>query len=802
MAKRKTLSESLEAWIDQYLNEILEDRETKHYDLTSNADRKALEKIFRYHATLYFKGMKELNIKLPKIFLPDNEKAFYRKRWNTVFQMIPDVREKYAEAFPNLSIEEAFITANSAFHAITYDAIIHIENLTLAAALWILDELQIQGNIQRILPILPEMDEIENIWLPEFFQDSCFDNHLILGVMHLIVHRNDDLIHDPDFKPYINDASLTRSEKKHEYITPDDPIVSCETNRQKFDYIISLLHPDVIERATKRFEEKQWEAFELYLACLDKYRTEELQLLDELNDSIQKLKKLHTKIMREKEDRERATQDLLKGNKPNILLNKQPSIEEILNLHPADAGIESMWDTRPSVEELKLNLYFDRITKNEDRRLEIQSIRRAISCFLGTPLTGDEPDSDSHADVVRELELLYQMEIKNPFELCFAFLYLLDSGSPMPWLVPLGMTVLSNVSQFLPWHKFPEYSDDPFYDDEEDLDEDDAYEDAEDADMEEEEDTEDSDEEKENSDSLPKHLFVPPDWIEEEAKLYERKYKYPIYNENTDEYEAKDSPLLNFPQFIYSKTQIAIPRSIFWYFNMSDLYEHAGFSADEAKMLEKYMTLSNAIFTKSILERRLDQHESPEKEKTEEVSAENVETTQADVDALKQENRRLKEEVKKSHDEKRSLLRETDALKSENESLMKQLAELRTMIRNTDTESGQEQPEHSPIITFPYTPRGRYVVFGGHASWARAVKPLLENVRFIDANAKPNVSLILHADTVWVQSNAIGHSNFYKIVDVVRTHGIKLEYFSYASAEKCAEQLALYDLEFAGNAIE
>lgn len=41
---------------------------------------------------------------------------------------------------------------------------------------------------------------------------------------------------------------------------------------------------------------------------------------------------------------------------------------------------------------------------------------------------------------------------------------------------------------------------------------------------------------------------------------------------------------------------------------------------------------------------------------------------------------------------------------------------------------------------------------------------------------------------------AISHSAYYKIMDTVRTHNIPVHYFSYASAEKCAEQLALFDV--------
>ena len=94
------------------------------------------------------------------------------------------------------------------------------------------------------------------------------------------------------------------------------------------------------------------------------------------------------------------------------------------------------------------------------------------------------------------------------------------------------------------------------------------------------------------------------------------------------------------------------------------------------------------------------------------------------------------------------------------------------------------------------------VVFGGHLSWLKAIRPLLPNVRFVEPSAQPNAGLIMNADVIWIQTNAMSHSDFYKIIDVVRKHNIELHYFTYASAEKCAEQFALNDMGETKNASE
>ena len=97
-------------------------------------------------------------------------------------------------------------------------------------------------------------------------------------------------------------------------------------------------------------------------------------------------------------------------------------------------------------------------------------------------------------------------------------------------------------------------------------------------------------------------------------------------------------------------------------------------------------------------------------------------------------------------------------------------------------------------MTFPYTAQKRAVVFGGHSTWLKAIRPLLPNVRFVEPSAQPNTGLIMNADVIWIQTNAMSHSDFYKIIDVVRKHKIEIRYFKYASAEKCAEQFALDDM--------
>lgn len=67
---------------------------------------------------------------------------------------------------------------------------------------------------------------------------------------------------------------------------------------------------------------------------------------------------------------------------------------------------------------------------------------------------------------------------------------------------------------------------------------------------------------------------------------------------------------------------------------------------------------------------------------------------------------------------------------------------------------------------YPYTIRKSTVVFGGHETWVKALKPPLKgDIKFIAREMKIDVSLVRYADVIWLQSNAIPHRSYYSIVN-------------------------------------
>lgn len=102
-------------------------------------------------------------------------------------------------------------------------------------------------------------------------------------------------------------------------------------------------------------------------------------------------------------------------------------------------------------------------------------------------------------------------------------------------------------------------------------------------------------------------------------------------------------------------------------------------------------------------------------------------------------------------------------------------------------------------ISFPYKVSSKVLVVGGHESWYREFKQLVDGkINYIPRN-KPGYrsASVNKYDFVVVQVNALSHANFYKLQGICKSKGIPMEYFSQSSAKKCVCELAEFDHSYA-----
>ena len=153
-------------------------------------------------------------------------------------------------------------------------------------------------------------------------------------------------------------------------------------------------------------------------------------------------------------------------------------------------------------------------------------------------------------------------------------------------------------------------------------------------------------------------------------------------------------------------------------------------------------------------------------------------------DEVKGLKRALSELSKQAAQERSKYEKELSVLRREH----RELADLRELVFNQ--ENSDEVPEEVSAeeeIAFPYETKLRTVVFGGHETFLKQIRPKFTNVRFVDAGQYAfSPDIVRNADIVWIQNNRISHSQYYRIINTARQYGIQVRYFPYASADKCA----------------
>ncbi len=178
------------------------------------------------------------------------------------------------------------------------------------------------------------------------------------------------------------------------------------------------------------------------------------------------------------------------------------------------------------------------------------------------------------------------------------------------------------------------------------------------------------------------------------------------------------------------------------------------------------------------------------------------ENLQGDADELKQVQEELKKAKKQIKNLQSALSEEkrtadSDRAKYERDLKVlrmehRELSDLRELLFNQENEI-RETPTKG--YTYPYETRKRTVVFGGHDTFLKAIRPMLPTVKFVDSSMLSfDPGIVRNSEVVWVQNNCMSHPQYWSVVRNCKRFGVQLRYFGFASAEKCAEQLVTEDL--------
>lgn len=626
----------------------------------------------------------------------------------------------------------------------------------LGAAIWMLDVIRDRGNIQAVAELLPDHVDPTEAGMPDVW-DLCHSEEMLLGMLYIMQNRNADCM---GLKPEKNNGS-PKNRYYFDSYTVENLHKQDVPSRIRFEKILSHIPQANIDRAVELYMEKYWDVVDRYYKSRVVYAQEEADIrvgIDRYNAHVDSaaIEVAQATYARNPMDvlNMPTVPDLVKQYQKLPITLPQGQMSSPLT---TASQYQNILKTAKRLQDEKedLDARWDEIG---DR---ISELWCDASCFLFKPR---EWIVEQYGEAIADI--WEGFEIEDPYALCFAFLYLVDRGSDYPWLYNPGVTLFSMTMDTLPWTRTAYKGDAEGVWDHFDPDTMDFVPGP-------------------LQPELPKRIKVP------ELENWNR-LQYLDQYEDEQGYQEK----VSLAQVMYEMTGCVMTRNLQRYYPaLADL---DAYGITGKKALHPLIYCMSLLGESKNRSRKLPRMEWDLEKHTEDLQeteqTESVEELKAKIAALQSENSRLKQTVYEADRELREVKKNHIAQEQKAELDRQELADLRELVFHLQEDVYDGESEDT-AIAFPYHNFQRIVVFGGHDSWAREIKPRLPDVRFIDKDMVPNSDLIRRADIVWIQANAISHAFYYKILDETRKHSIPVRYFSYASALKCAEQLAEQDMK-------
>lgn len=607
-------------------------------------------------------------------------------------------------------------------------------NYSLAAAIWMLDAIRANHKMDEALALLPKDDEkLASIELPSCVS-PCYSEAVIRSMVFVILHRNEDCIgianpEKPPLKYPVTD-SYTVAGKQHQNVP----------SRNVFDAIISLLPEDKVDNAVDMFAIQAKGAISRYFCCRSKWVKEEKKYLDEIHRLDDEL----NKVSDEADAFSKRTRSMVKAKAIPLSENNMPGVgtkaEMTIGLHSiAERGeaivakLEAMQAKLHKLNELERNFAYD-----------------SAECAYWT----EDTWAKKYPAAVAKRAVKF--EVMDPYAICFAFYYMLDNGDNLPWLYYPSCVLLSYAAAQLPWcgGTVKQCLDATGRSA--------AYIDA-------------------NTSKL--HLM--------EDNLTRDSSVVPIcwntmslvQKEGAD---AKTPVRMSPATAVYTYTDgVIVPRNTASVDPIEEVLTNLGVSAPEGRAV--YATYISLL---SNLKDRID-FSNDTKDESDTLRAK-CDAYEVEIAKLKSKDEKSKQALYRAEKTIGELTAAIEKASAEHEKEKQELNDLRELVFALTNDMDTSTREDTKMrIEFPYHTAKKHIVFGGHPSWLKAIRPMVPDVKFVDG--VPSTEQIKGAEIVWLQTNYLSHKAFYKIIDIVRSKNIPLRYFTSASAVKCAEQVVNAD---------
>lgn len=172
-------------------------------------------------------------------------------------------------------------------------------------------------------------------------------------------------------------------------------------------------------------------------------------------------------------------------------------------------------------------------------------------------------------------------------------------------------------------------------------------------------------------------------------------------------------------------------------------------------------------------------------------------------EAAKQAARKVEELnriIRSQEDETSQLRAQNEALERKLQTREEELREARKqknflhdkvdeLLETIDAFTNAEDEEGADEESFPASLNGKKVLsFGGFSSFLTPLQEMLPELT-IYQDRRPDAITIKNADAVFIQSNRMGHADFYYLMDICRDNDIPVEVYRFPGAKSCAKQI-------------
>lgn len=594
-------------------------------------------------------------------------------------------------------------------------------NLALGAAIWILDELKKAGKLESGSEVISFISETAKaidikICIPDFW-DLSYGQDLVACVIAIITSRNYDcslslkdqeLINrysNINFCRFFGDLATVRR-SQHQDVA----------SRKAFDTLLSFIPEEAKKAATDKFEKLVWNITERYVRCRCAYALNEIKL----PKTLERLKRQSEELYRASAATSYHPTAVL-ANPIVIGPNPVYTMTERSKLGVGEERIQRIKTAQRLQEEL------EKAQNQSD--LVMKQISSLWCAMEDLPILSPDKVRDGFDETVYAVWKDFD-GINNPYELCFAALYLIDNDNDLVWLHHPCNLLMNFVGTALPWYTNAKTDDTGF-------------------------------DKKSLNDA------------------YTSSYKI--------QFVSSTGIPCNWAQIVYQLSGSLWPRELSEVEQRSiqnwlNEYGIAEIPSSSSMQQLNCMIRSNDLGHMLMKQGALD---AASKERFYEGDQKKCD----EISKLNDEISKLKNQLYEADKTIQTLGSKCKDVSGEREREKIELKALRDwMFEQQLTENTED--EEDDAIQFPVRTKTQKIVsYGGHKTWIREIRRMLPDVKFYDGEVTPNEDLIANADMVWIQTNCIGHPSYYKIIDIVKNCKIPFKCFSHASAKLCAKQL-------------